>query len=68
MEYIDVVQLRMLGEPIGKSEYGRYIMELAEETARRSAHQADGLQLRWIPLPLRLRREIRDIDHQLHVF
>ena len=33
MRYIDAVQLRKLGEAIGKSEYGRYILELAEETA-----------------------------------
>jgi glucose-1-phosphate thymidylyltransferase len=32
MGYIDAVQLRKLGSQICKSEYGRYILELAEET------------------------------------
>lgn len=31
MSYIDAEQLRKLGEAIGKSEYGRYIIDIAQE-------------------------------------
>jgi hypothetical protein len=33
MEYISLAELEALGEELGKSDYGKYLLELAREEA-----------------------------------
>jgi len=56
--YIDAAQLKVLGEPIGKGDYGRYILELAEEAAHEPRRPA-GLQGSFGEAPLEAPNTVR---------
>ena len=61
MGWIDTAALRALAEPYLKTEYGRYLMRIAEGGVRRSARGTVPRppENRWTPRPGRAYQETR---------